>query len=368
MANAELTGTLPDASGSTSERFNAPSQETSERAQPTQDVWSFLAPVEQPGEIGRLGPYRVISVLNPEPRALNSRVKLLDFGLARVQQDDSGISQTNTIAGTPAYMAPEQAQGRVVDRRADPFSLGCVLYRALTGAPPFHGANAFAVLVEVTGRDPKPLRQVNADIPPELESLVMKLLAKDPATRHQSAVEVADAIPPERSPRATSTTETVPTCLRESSQVSFARGERHLHCTWSATWQELTSSPKSRRAPERIASPVRETSTVPKRRSSSPPRDASRDMPTMRPDATSKWPAQRYTTSASNRRGAAHGLVRERSPNPSARDRVDPTSRQEPAAPRRFSTEPPTATTSNRKCGRQDCASGRAIPRGDALA
>jgi len=142
------------------------------------------------------------SALNPEPRragtqkprSLNPRVKLLDFGLARLQKDELGLSQTSNIAGTPAYMAPEQAQGLKVDCRADLFSLGCLLYRALTGDLPFQGVNAFAVLVEVTGRDPKLPRLLNPDIPPALESLVMKLLAKDPAKRYQSAAEVMEEL------------------------------------------------------------------------------------------------------------------------------------------------------------------------------
>src|SRR5207245_1729053 len=75
------------------------------------------------------------------------RVKILDFGLARGADDDAHLTQSGAIAGTPAYMAPEQANAAPVDHRCDLFSLGCVLYRLLSGKVPFSGVNATAVLV-----------------------------------------------------------------------------------------------------------------------------------------------------------------------------------------------------------------------------
>jgi WD40 repeat protein len=119
-----------------------------------------------------------------------ARVKITDFGLARTA-DDVGLTQAGVVAGTPEYMAPEQARGEQVDHRADLFSLGSVLYACCTGCPPFQGATTLAVIRQVNDQAPKPLRVVNPEVPAWLEALVMRLLRKDPAERVQSAAEVA---------------------------------------------------------------------------------------------------------------------------------------------------------------------------------
>jgi hypothetical protein len=118
------------------------------------------------------------------------RVKITDFGLARTPQD-VGLTQAGVVAGTPEYMAPEQARGEPVDQRADLFSLGCVLFAMCTGAPPFRAATPLAVLRQISDEPAPPLRSVNPQVPAWLASLVERLLAKDPAQRIQSAAEVA---------------------------------------------------------------------------------------------------------------------------------------------------------------------------------
>ncbi len=119
-----------------------------------------------------------------------ARVKITDFGLARML-DDARLTQSGVIAGTPEYMAPEQARGEDVDARADLFSLGAVLYAMATGVPPFRGATAIAVLRAVNDETPPPLRTRNPAMPAWLEALVAQLLAKNPDERIQSAGEVA---------------------------------------------------------------------------------------------------------------------------------------------------------------------------------
>src|SRR5262249_53094058 len=97
--------------------------------------------------------------------------------------------------GTPAYMAPEQAEAAdAVDPRCDLFSLGCVLYEYATGVQPFTGGSAFAVLVATALRDPRPLHLVNPAMPAELSALVMSLLGKKPADRPPSASAVVEAL------------------------------------------------------------------------------------------------------------------------------------------------------------------------------
>ena len=118
------------------------------------------------------------------------RLLITDFGVARAM-DDASMTQTGLIAGTPQYMSPEQARGEWVDHRSDQFSLGAVLYTACTGRPPFRAEAPFAVLRKVTDSDPRPIREINPEIPDWLESLIHRLLSKDPADRFEDAEEVA---------------------------------------------------------------------------------------------------------------------------------------------------------------------------------
>ena len=121
------------------------------------------------------------------------RVKITDFGLARAV-DDASLTQSGVVAGTPKYMAPEQARGETLDHRADLFSLGSVLYAMCTGRPPFRAAKRMAVLRRVSEDRPRPIRETNPEIPEWLVAIVDKLMAKEPAERCQSAAEVEELL------------------------------------------------------------------------------------------------------------------------------------------------------------------------------
>jgi WD40 repeat protein/serine/threonine protein kinase len=121
------------------------------------------------------------------------RVKITDFGLARAA-DDASLTQSGVIAGTPMYMSPEQARGEAVDHRTDLFSLGSVLYTLCTGRPPFRASGTMAVLKRVCEETPRPITEINADIPDWLAAIIAKLHAKDLAERFQSAAEVAELL------------------------------------------------------------------------------------------------------------------------------------------------------------------------------
>ena len=99
------------------------------------------------------------------------RVKLTDFGLARAA-DDASLTKTGIIAGTPQYMSPEQARGEPVDQRSDLFSLGSVLYAMCTGRPPFRAETSYGVLRRITDEEPRPIREINPDIPDWLCGIV----------------------------------------------------------------------------------------------------------------------------------------------------------------------------------------------------
>lgn len=121
------------------------------------------------------------------------RVKITDFGLARAAADAS-LTQSGTVAGTPHYMAPEQARGDVLDARTDLFSLGSVLYAMCTGRSPFRASGNMAVLKRVCEETPISIREINPQIPDWLVAIVDKLHAKDPKERFQSAAEVAELL------------------------------------------------------------------------------------------------------------------------------------------------------------------------------
>src|SRR5262245_58422314 len=121
------------------------------------------------------------------------RVKLTDFGLARAA-DDASLTQSGTVAGTPSFMSPEQAEGKSLDHRSDLFSLGSVLYAMCTGRPPFRAGRSMGVLKRVCEETPTPVRETNPEVPDWLAAVVEKLHAKDPAGRFQSAAEVAELL------------------------------------------------------------------------------------------------------------------------------------------------------------------------------
>ena len=121
------------------------------------------------------------------------RVLITDFGLARAA-DDASLTKTGVIAGTPQYMSPEQARGEAVDQRSDLFSLGSVMYTMCTGRAPFRAETSYGVLRRITDEEPRPIREVNPEIPEWLCGIIGRLMAKQPEDRFESASEVAELL------------------------------------------------------------------------------------------------------------------------------------------------------------------------------
>jgi serine/threonine protein kinase len=126
----------------------------------------------------------------PEPTYL--RVKILDFGLVRLGQDE--ISRKKAIVGTPAYMSPEQAAGHGSDARSDIFSLGVVMFRMLTGKLPFEGETTMELLTALTTQTAPPVSKYNAAVPPALTNLIGRMLSRDPAARPGMAAHLVREI------------------------------------------------------------------------------------------------------------------------------------------------------------------------------
>jgi eukaryotic-like serine/threonine-protein kinase len=151
--------------------------------------------------------HRDVKPANVWLEAPGGRVKILDFGLVSDRNEDARLTQTGSLLGTPAYVSPEQARGKLVEPRSDLFSLGCVLYQLCAGTPPFVRATPFDSLRAVTREEAPPLRKAAPHVPAALAALIHQLLAKEPAGRPGSAAEVSDrlrrlAAPPGRPRRA----------------------------------------------------------------------------------------------------------------------------------------------------------------------
>jgi hypothetical protein len=125
-----------------------------------------------------------------------ARATLVDFGIARrIGESGEALTRTGELLGTPGYMAPEQIRGqRDLDGRVDLFALGCVLYQCLAGKPPFGGEDVMTVLARLLLEDAPRLRALRPDVPPRVDELIGRLLAKDGARRPASADEVVAAL------------------------------------------------------------------------------------------------------------------------------------------------------------------------------
>jgi hypothetical protein len=186
---------------------------------------------------GRLDPGRTLAILDQVARALDAahasglvhrdvkpgnilllppvldgdaeHVYLVDFGLARADSDDRSITGLGTFLGTPRYAAPEQAAGQAVDGRTDGYALGCVLYECLTGQPPFPGGSSEAVLLAHLEAVPPRVTAVRPDLPPAIDQVVRRALAKAKEDRFPSCRDLVAAAgnalattPPRRGPAA----------------------------------------------------------------------------------------------------------------------------------------------------------------------
>ena len=137
-----------------------------------------------------------IIVLHEGESVTEGSIKIVDFGIAKLVQAEEGeiqeLTKTGEIFGSPIYMSPEQCMGAQVDQRCDIYSLGCVMYECLTGAPPFVADNAMSTMMMRLSQDPQSLKQASLgrEFSPLLESVVQRMLALDPKDRYQDLAAV----------------------------------------------------------------------------------------------------------------------------------------------------------------------------------
>jgi serine/threonine protein kinase len=125
-------------------------------------------------------------------RTSEGQIKVMDFGIAKLPS--STLTQDGSVLGTPAYMSPEQIQGKDLDGRSDLFSLGSILYELLTGVKPFQGENLTALTYQITHENPPPASQLNPLVPSAADEVLGKVLAKNPNDRFSRGKEFAQAL------------------------------------------------------------------------------------------------------------------------------------------------------------------------------
>jgi serine/threonine-protein kinase len=157
------------------------------------------------------------------------QVKVTDFGIARAARDSAGenLTQTGTVMGTATYFSPEQAQGQAIDQRSDVYALGVVLYEMVTGRPPFQGDNPVAIAYQHVQETPIPPAQLNPDVPPELQAVILRALAKRPDDRYPTANDLrADLLRFREGKKVAATTMVAPAVAGDTTQVHEAAGDR----------------------------------------------------------------------------------------------------------------------------------------------
>jgi CheY-like chemotaxis protein len=123
-------------------------------------------------------------------------LKVMDFGVARLAERSTSLTEAGLVIGTPAYMSPEQLMAEKVDARSDLYAAGVVMYECLTGEPPFQAASVMSLIAKLLMHEPRPPAALNPDIPPALSALVLQLLAKRPEQRVQTADALIEQLAP----------------------------------------------------------------------------------------------------------------------------------------------------------------------------
>ncbi|GGK94772.1 Stk1 family PASTA domain-containing Ser/Thr kinase [Mangrovihabitans endophyticus] len=180
----------------------------------------------------------------------NGQVKVMDFGIARaLASGATTMTQTSAVIGTAQYLSPEQARGESVDARSDVYAAGCVLFELLVGHPPFVGDSPVSVAYQHVREDPKAPSEINREVPPPVDAIVLKALAKNPLNRYQSAQEMrADAL------RAVAGRQVLATPVMTHDETMAMNGPMHQQAGATTMTRPVSGGPPPPHEPERKTS------------------------------------------------------------------------------------------------------------------
>ena len=205
------------------------------------------------------------------------RVKVTDFGIAKVTDSGEHLTMTGSLLGTPSYMSPEQARGGQIDGRSDLFSLGCVLYEMLAGKKAFRGESITALIFKIITEEPPDIRDLDPGVPDEMVRIITKAISKAPEARYQTGREMADDL------LALTRAESTPTMRQVETPTAPGKALSPTAAPTLASPPTLSSSPTAigRAAPPTQVAAVPPTQLVPPpgpraAPSPAPPRAASR--------------------------------------------------------------------------------------------
>ncbi len=177
------------------------------------------------------------------------RVKVTDFGIAKVMESGDHLTMTGSLLGTPSYMSPEQAKGAALDGRSDLFAVGCILYEMLAGKKAFRGDSITGLIFKIITEEPPPLREMDPDVPEEMVRIIARALAKTTDARYQTGRELTDDL------LALTRAGTTPT-LRQS-EMATASGAAPLSSATIITPQTMKGAAPTRITPGPGAAPTR---------------------------------------------------------------------------------------------------------------
>jgi serine/threonine-protein kinase len=192
------------------------------------------------------------------------RVKVTDFGIAKVTNSGEHLTMTGSLLGTPSYMSPEQARGSELDGRSDLFAVGAVLYEMLAGKKAFRGDSITGLIFKIITEEPPSLREIDTELPDEVLAIIAKALSKAPETRYQSGRELADDLLALVRPGSTPT-------LRQSEQGTAAGGPPPATPTVVSSPTVGAKSPTAMVPPTRLVPPPAPPPPAPAPRTSAPP-------------------------------------------------------------------------------------------------
>ena len=184
--------------------------------------------------------HRDIKPANVWLKSENDHAVILDFGLARIADDDPQMTATGMLAGTPNFMSPEQTRGLELDGRSDLFSLGCLMYRASTGKLPFGSTGILATLQAIQHDEPRAPKLLNPHVSDDFSDLVMALLEKQPASRPENADQLVEALQSDRS----SWPFQVSSYGDQTTDSSPRPALSPYHKIWPLHWPELGEQPR----------------------------------------------------------------------------------------------------------------------------